>query len=137
MKKLLFVFLVLISISSFAQSTLKSQYNLTEDTVVNTATKFLTLGGATVASAGEKSSTVQVVFDAVEISGTTGGTATPQASIDGVNWYNVGTAYTLTDVASQVSAWTLTGFPHKYLRIAVAGAGTMSDKIHAKVLIKQ
>lgn len=116
--------------SAEAQVTsMKSQYNLTVDTVTNTGTKWLkTL------SLNGYSKVVAVQFIAEEISGTTGGTAQLQGSLDGSYWYNIGSAYTLTDVASQSTVFTITDFPHVYLRVFVTGTGTMSDKIYAKFI---
>lgn len=100
------------------------------DTVTNTATKYL------VSKAIKGADVVTVQFYATEISGTTGGTATLQGSLDGTNWYTIGSAYTLTDVASQCTSFKVTSFGDLYLRVAVTGTGTMSDKVYAKWLAR-
>lgn len=137
MKK--FILIAIIGLIAFvskpatAQVTnLLSQYSLTVDTVDNTETLYLTL--ASTISGYRKVVTVQ--FLATEISGTTAGTAQVQGSLDGTNYYNLGSAYTLTDVASQCTSITLTDWGSLYLRVKVTGSGTMSDKIYAKVLTR-
>ena len=107
-----------------------SQYGLTVDTVDNTETLYLS-PTATI-SGYRKVITIQ--FLAVEVSGTTGGTAQVQGSLDGTNFFNIGSAYTLTDVASQVTSFTVTDWGCLYLRLKVTGTGTMSTKIYAKYL---
>ena len=106
---------------------LLSQYALTVD---NTETLYLS-PTATI-SGYRKVITIQ--FLAVEVSGTTGGTAQVQGSLDGTNFFNIGSAYTLTDVASQVTSFTVTDWGCLYLRLKVTGTGTMSTKIYAKYL---
>lgn len=101
------------------------------DTVTNTATKYLVSGRL------GKGATVTVQFTATEISGTTAGTATLQGSLDNSNWYTIGSAYTLTDVAAQTTAFKVTTPNEVYLRVAVTGSGTMSDQIKAKYLLRQ
>lgn len=112
-----------------AQTNLTSQYGNSVDTVVNTATKYL---NSPVLSGYKKVVTVQ--FIGVKISGTVAGTAQLQASLDGTYFYNVGSAFTLTDVASQTTSFKVTDFGDLYLRVAVTGSGTMSNKIYAKFL---
>jgi hypothetical protein len=146
MKKLIAILLsafVLVAVSAPhvkaqtpAVTSLTSQYYLTVDTVTNTATKYLTYqtaAGVNAPLSGYKK-IVTVTFKAVEISGTTGGTAQVQGSLNGTDWYNIGSAYTLTDVASQVTSFTVTDWGAIYLRVAVTGTGTMSDKIYAQFL---
>lgn len=102
----------------------------TIDTVTNSATKYLVSGKVS------QGATVTVAFTATEISGTTGGTATLQGSLDGAVWYTIGSAYTLTDVATQTTSFKVTSACDLYYRVAVTGTGTMSDKIAAKVLVR-
>jgi hypothetical protein len=111
---------------------LVSQYSSTVDTVTNSATKYLTAPAPI--SGYKKLITIQ--FWAVEISGTTAGTAQVQASLDGSIWYNIGSAYTLTDVASQTNGFTITDWGSLYLRVAITGSGTMSDKVYSKYLVR-
>ena len=133
MKKFLMIAVVsLLGFAAHSQTSLKSAaYPAnTLDTVTNTATKYLVSG----AIKGAK--TVTVSFTATEISGTTGGTATLQGSLDGSHWYTIGSAYTLTDVAAQTTSFKITDFGDLYLRVAVTGTGTMSDQIQAKFLAR-
>ena len=112
-------------------TTMYSQYSLSVDTVTS-AVKYLT--PTSTISGYRKVLTVQ--FLATEISGTTAGTAQVQGSLDGTNWYNLGSAYTLTDVASQCTSFSFTDWASLYIRLAVTPSGTMSDKIYAKFLTR-
>jgi hypothetical protein len=82
--------------------------------------------------------TVEFQFTATKISGTVGGTATLQGSLDGTLWYTVPgvTAYTITD-ATQTTAFKVTDYGSRYLRILVVGTGTMSASIKAKVVARK
>lgn len=134
MKKLIIGFLIMAVFTLGVKAqviTLKSATNYVADTVVNTATKFVSgavKGGAYV-------TTIQ--FQATKISGTGAGTATLLGSLDGTNYRSVSaTSYTITDVASQGFIWTLTGNPALYYRVSVTGSGTESLRISAAALTR-
>lgn len=140
MKKLLFLSLfAAISFVSQAQATLKSQYNNSIDTVDNAGTKYLTL--ATTAAAYYKVASVAV--GVTEISGTTAGTITVQASLDGTVWYdvystisNTGATYSFApaDITTlQTYRFKINSWSDRYLRVKYVGAGTMSAAFTAKV----
>lgn len=137
MKQKILMFLIaftmaLVAPKADAQVTnMLSQYSLTVDTVT-TGSKYLT--APSTISGYKKVVTIQ--FLAVEISGTTAGTAQVQGSLDGTNYYDIGSAYTLTDVASQVTSFIVSDFGSLYLRLKVTASGTMSDKIYAKFLTR-
>ena len=136
MKKLLFLFaFIAFAFTVQAQTSMVSAAytSNTSDTVIDAATKYL-IPSSTISGL---SKIVEVQFLAVENSGTTGGTATLQGSLDNTNWYTIGTAYTLTDVASQVTHFKITDYGTKYVRIKVTGPGTMETKISAKVLVRR
>lgn len=137
MKRIFFIAALIASLSFCASAQvkdLKSQYNLNEDTVTNAATKYLTL--ATSNTLGYYYKVVTVQFWATKISGTVGGTAQLQGSLDRTNWYNVGSAVTLTDVAGQITAFKVSDSGDPYYRVAVTGTGTMAVKISAKLLAR-
>ena len=97
MKKLityLFAGLVAILATSFTVSAqvfdLKSTYSLTSDTVVNTATSYLTTPRMTPSPA--TSTTIWVVV--TKVSGTVGGTITLQGSLDGTTFKAINTVDT-------------------------------------------
>jgi hypothetical protein len=96
--------------------------------VTNTGTAMLT-------TAQKADSTGNITLQAVitKVSGTVAGTAKPQGSLDGTNWFDITltgiiptqTAFTLTDVASQTCAFFLRNVKCLYYRILITGSGTM------------
>lgn len=135
--------LFLLSFVSFGQTSvlldLKNPLSpyATSDTVVNTATAYLTSDRV---AGPAQTVTVQVVC--TEISGTTAGTITLQGSINGTNFValtdsttvpNI-TTKTATDVASQSFTWQVTNSPYLYYRVSWTGSGTMSNKFSAKIM---
>lgn len=135
MKKVLFLILAVsvASISAWSQTSLTSAaYPAnTLDTVTNAASKQLVSGALYKAQ-----DVVIVQFLAEKISGTVGGTATLQGSVDGVSWYNIGSAFTLTDVATQTTHFKVTDAGEVYFRVQVTGTGTMSVKISGKYVAR-
>ena len=137
MKKILFfLFASCLTFGAFSQADMKSAVytSNTLDTVTNAATKYLVSAKQGISYGA----IVTVAFTATEISGTTGGTATLQGSLDGTNWYTAPgtTAYTLTDVAAQTTVFKVTSSGEVYFRLAVVGTGTMSDQIKAKYTVR-
>lgn len=136
MKNILFVlFAVALSIGAQAQTSFKSVYNLTTDTVVNTATQYMQVRNGGPAS----SATVEVIV--TKISGTVGGTITLQGSMDGTNYKALNTPNTQTALATITATdatnryhWWLSGNPFPYYRVSWTGTGTMSASIAAKIL---
>jgi hypothetical protein len=111
-----------------AQTSFKSQYGNSLDTVTNAGTVYFTL----TTQPASTNNIIEVQYKVTKISGTVGGTATLQSSLDGTNWYTVpGTsANTLTD-GSHVTAFKVTNWGGKYLRIATTGTGTMAASLTA------
>ena len=119
-----------------------SQYGNTTDTVVNTGTKYLYNSVAI----GGFQKVVTVAVHLIEISGTTGGTITVEASLDGTNYYPfyvgrdsstaITNSYTFTpaDAATNDFRFSLFDFRERWVRVKYTGTGTMSDKISAKIL---
>jgi hypothetical protein len=113
---------------------LKSTSNKTSDTIVNTATEYLTLNIAN----SYKNVVIQPVV--TKISGTAGGTVTLQGSIDGINYVTVSSSYSnyqTLSVANQTTntkLFVVTGSPYFYYRLKYAGTGTMSCKLFGYVL---
>ncbi len=140
MKKILSVSLasVLLLIGSIA-SAQSGKYNMATtnglylDTVVNAGAK-----SATVQVNGYMK-TVAVQVTVTKISGTVGGTAVLQGSLDGVNYYNVtgASSFTLTDVANQGTAWSLVDPGYLYYRVLVTGSGTMSASLYAYLIARK
>jgi len=135
MKNLLsLVFLFCLSFGVMAQTAM----TVSGSPVTNTGTATVT---STILNSYE-TATIQAVF--TKTSGTLGGTATLQASLDGTNYATVATAatvagaatYTVTDVASQSVIFIINGAPYKYYRVSWTGTGTMVGTIAAYILPK-
>ncbi len=124
-----------LSFTASAQTDLLSQYSKTIDTVTNTGTKYLTI--PTPYNVSYK--TWEVAVSYTKISGTVGGTATVEYSIDGSNFYSLkrDSVYTATDVAGQTLGWRIVDPGAKYIRVKATGTGTMSAQIKAKVYGRQ
>jgi hypothetical protein len=90
------------------------------DTVVNTATVHKVLPKITSGYSG-----VVIQVKATEVDGTSAGTIGIYSSVDGTNYDLLGSAYTVTDVASQVKSFYITAPVPVYLRVTQTGAGTM------------
>jgi len=101
------------------------------DTVVNTGTANkvikLTAGYAGIA----------VTAIATEISGTSGGTIAVYGSPDGTNYDIIGSAYTVTDVASQSKTFYITEPVPVYVKVLQTGTGTMSSKLTVKYVLRR
>lgn len=123
-KNILSILVALIAFVQINAQTATLMPLVAGDTVVNTATvnKSFTSTG-TYSAVG-----VQAIVN--KVSGTVAGTATFQGSLNNVNWENIGTAFTLTDVATQSKVFTQTGgSPFVYYRVMFTGSGTMSAQV--------
>ncbi len=86
--------------------------------------------------------TIQAVF--TKTSGTLGGTATLQGSLDGVNYVTIPTAatvagastYTVTDTATQSTIFTVKNQGYYYYRVSWTGTGTMVGNVTSYLHIK-
>lgn len=105
-------------------------------TVVNTGTINLDL------KVNDLQKQVSIQYIGTKVSGTVGGTATLQGSIDGTNFKDIPTAmirqganaFTNTDVATQSYIWSVADSPFLWYRVACVGTGTMSLIVAGKVL---
>ncbi len=134
MKKLLSVCL-LFGCLAFASVESKAQIVTmtgSGDTVVNTETEYLLYKAQT-------NYLVSIQLQVTELSGTTAGTATIQASIDGVSYVAIPgqTVDTLTDVTSQGYLWSFSPSPYIYYRIAITGSGTMAARVYGYMVSKK
>lgn len=130
MKSLILAFFLLISSLTFAQTNPATNFVPASDTLTNAVAKSLTK--LLVAPY----STVTVQVRVAKLSGTVGGTVTLTGSVDGVTYYAISGAssLTLTDTATQGTIWIVTGNPYSYYKVLGTGTGTMSALISAKVL---
>ena len=93
------------------------------DTIVNTGTssKIISFTG------GYSGASIQVVLK--KISGTGAGTVQLQGSNDGANYVNLGTAYTITDVATQSQVFYVTNPLPTKIKVLCTGSGTESVQV--------
>jgi len=132
MKKILFIAVMFIALGANAQiySLKSTTTSKVKDTVTNTATRIQMLQ-----IKGDNSVlTVQPTF--TKISGTAGGTATLQGSVDGVGYSNIGSAYTVTDTATQTTMWSVNPSIYQYYQLKYVGTGTMAVSFVTTVLAR-
>lgn len=121
---------LLIASQSFAQRATTISL-AAGDTVVNTGTasKVITMTGGY--------SGIAVTAIATEISGTSGGTIAVYGSPDGTNYDIIGSAYTVTDVATQSKTFYVTAPVPVYLKVLQTGTGTMSSVLTVKYVLRK
>lgn len=119
---------------------LKSVFNVTSDTVVNTASLSLT--------SPEISGTKQLLsfqVEVTEISGTTAGTVIIEGSLDGSDFKVIPTLNTQTAITSaapadvttkQIFVWRIDTNQFRYYRATYTGAGTMSARFFAQLMVR-
>lgn len=132
MKKIFFLIAVVIGLAFQSNAQIATVMPLTAgDTVVNTGTASkvirLTTGYAGIA----------IQAKATEISGTSAGTIKVQGSLDGTNYNDIGTAYTVTDVASQTTMFYITAPVPTYIRVLQTGSGTMSSILSVRYVLRK
>lgn len=136
MKKLLFLLVaMLFSLVSFGQQITMTTAG-SPVTNTGTATSTLKVTGST------SYVSIQAVF--TKTSGTLGGTATLQGSLDGVNYVTIPTAgavgaaatYTVTDTATQSVIFAVDDNAFLYYRVSWTGTGTMVGTLASYLLVK-
>jgi hypothetical protein len=123
MKKLL-SFLLILSLAFVAE---QAQAQLLR-TVIPTKDSCVNSDNTSIDVSPKTNQAVAFHFKATKVSGTVAGSAKLQGSIDGTNWIDVGSAYTITDVATNVAVFEPTKLSFKYYRIYVATTGTCKIK---------
>lgn len=139
MKRIVFAicFILTAAIASAQVRTMTSAtYGLALDTVTSTTAHYMVSG---LVQDGVKKN-VEIVLRALELSGTTAGTATVEASFDNVTWFSPYNSldstytYSLVDQAAYQSyRWQLTNQSARYFRIKVVGISTPSVTIAGKI----
>jgi len=101
------------------------------DTITNTGTaaKVVTL------TSGYAGVAVQVVL--TRLSGTAGGTVALQGSNDGTTYTAIGSAYTVTNSASQSTMFYLAEPVPVYIKVLATGTGTMSVVQTVKYVLRK
>jgi len=133
----LFTFLLLAAVGVQAQITLKATLSTSTGAVsgADSAIVANTGSGTLYTPKISKGKLVGIVVTFTETSGTSGGSAILQGSVDGSKWVTVGSAYTVTDTAEQSTAFSVAataGF-YSYYRVTHTGTGTMASRFKAKV----
>jgi hypothetical protein len=122
MKKYIFLFALVIGLASIASAQSVTTMSLaTGDTITNTGTASKVIKFTSTAAYG-----VSVQVNLSKISGTGAGTVQLQVSNDGVTWTNSGSAFTITNVATQAAYFTLAAPVPGYVRALCTGSGTES-----------
>lgn len=120
MKKFLFLLVMMIGFITANAQHATIMPLAVGDTIVNTGTasKVFT------ATAGYSGVVVQVNLS--KISGTGAGTVQMQGSLDGTNYTDIGSAFTITNVATQAAYFNITGPLPVYIKVLSTGSGTES-----------
>lgn len=119
---------------------------LTINATAQSATTLSLAAGDTVTNTGTASKVfkltagyegVAVTAIATEISGTSAGTIAVYGSPDGTNYDIIGSAYTVTDVASQSKTFYITAPVPVYVKVLQTGSGTMVSKLTVKYVARR
>lgn len=133
MKKLLFMFSLMLAFVAVKAQVATNIQSLISDTVHKA-------GLDTVINTGVKIQKIQIpgyndvlTFQGIlnKISGTAGGSIVLQGSLDGINYINIGSAFTPTNVALQTFSFSLNPSTWLNYQIQYTGTGTMSVTINS------
>lgn len=72
-----------------------------------------------------------------KISGTAAATVKLQGSVDGLQYTDIGSSYTVTDVASQTTSFVVAPSSYQYYRLQIVPTGTQSVKVITPVLVRR
>lgn len=142
MKKFILIAVGLLTIATAsAQSTNKltngSGYmkstptHATTDTITNAVTKYqyVQIDGY------NDIVTIQPTF--TKISGTAAATVKMQGSLDNLAFSDIGNAYTVTDVATQTTTFSVNPSTYIYYRMQIVPTGTQSVKVKTPVIARK
>lgn len=143
MKKV-FLFLTALFLLAFAPSeevtaqvTLKATFNSSTQAVSGASEVTVTNTGSDTLFTPKLSKGKLAIFVVTftETSGTSGGSAVLQGSVDGTDYAAIGSAYTVTDVAGVSTTFKVLAVDNawNFFRIVYTGTGTMVNKMKAKV----
>jgi hypothetical protein len=82
---------------------------------------------------------IHVTFQAkfTKLTGTAAATAKIQGSVLGIDWEDIGSAYTVTDTTTQAKAFVVIPSTYQYYRLSIVPTGTQSVKVQTAVLVRQ
>lgn len=139
MKKLLLALALSLSFTGFSQDITSAAVGNLKSTpthaVTDTITDATTKNQIGRIAGYNEIVTVQPTF--TKISGTAAATAKLQGSVDGVAYSDIGSAYTVTDVAVQTHFWIVTPSNYQYYRLNIVPTGTQSVKVVTPVLVRK
>lgn len=127
-KKLLYALLLIVASTVFAVVATTSAHAQILKTVVPTKDSCVNVDNTSIIVTPTSNNVVAFHFKATKVSGTVAGSAKLQGSIDGTNWVDIGSAYTLTDVANNVAVFEPSKLSFVHYRIYVATSGTCKIK---------
>jgi len=140
MKKMLIALAFMLSFVCFSQTAITSAAvgNLKSaptHAVTNTITNAVTKYQLGIVNGYNEIITVQPTF--TKISGTAAATVKMQGSVDGTSYNDIGSSYTVTDVASQSTSFIITPSSYQYYRLSIVPTGTQSVKVTTPVLVRK
>ena len=103
----------------------------TTDTITNAVTE-LQYG---IINGSNIHATFQPTF--TKISGTASATVKLQGSVDGLQYSDIGSSYTVTDVATQTATFIVAPSSYQYYRLQIVPTGTQSVKVKTPVLVRK
>jgi len=115
-----------------AQTDLESEYDLTSDTVTNTGTVYMDVVGTF-----SSNNLLTISGKAVNLTGTTAGTAIIEWSLNGIDYATHPTADTLTLTDGAVYLWEFTTTGARKYRINFTGSGTSTTVVSGQYVYKQ
>lgn len=132
MKKILFLALVICSLSFTSKAQNATLMPLVQgDTAVNAGTV------SKIISATGGYSGVAIQAKDTKISGTLAGTIQIMGSLDGVNYELIGSAFTVTDVATQTKTFYISAPLPPFIKVLQTGSGTMSAQLRVYYVFRR
>ena len=124
MKKIAFLLLIAVSfaVQSHAQSATLMPL-VAGDTITNTGT----VSKVVTVTSGSSGIYLQAIIKL--LSGTGAGTAQLMGSLDGINFTNIGSAYTITNTTTQNAVFSIVAPVPQYVKILFTGSGTESAQV--------
>jgi hypothetical protein len=118
MKKILFVLIALIGFTAVNAQSATTMPTIVGDTIIDAGTSSRVI----TATGGYSGAAIQVVL--TKVSGTGAGTVKLMGSNDNTNFTQIGSSFTITDVASQNTVFYVSAPLPVYLKVLATGTGT-------------
>lgn len=125
MKKIILFLAILLFAVNVKATEVVTTMTHSGDTITNTGTVYVTI------TTNYFYELITIQAKATKVSGTVGGYAIPQASIDGTNYLDLSTdTMIMTNVTTNTKVWPFTHNNYLYYRIKYVGIGTMAAKAY-------